>query len=478
MTGLPNGKGPPPCPIGVDGDWFWKPASKSNEQSSDDDNNVSFKSESKQYSLAFKEMVNENKNGVVMNKLLAWMDVQRDMLPPDTWKAHLKSLYTEDEILEAKVALFDAVGGDSSRIGAFKKHHIKQKHLDDLIEAVEKLWNEDEMPLVVVTSRMVKTLRNYSLVDSNKVNLADAMNKMKELENTVKACLKENADQMKNLSDLVNKRQNTNVSAVPQPTTGSRVSVLISENEKRENGGITPPSKKRKTADNFVTPLSSPNSVSGIFPLSRQNNSQQLTVPENTTAWNTVASKPPNRQTGVQSQQVGPNFDSQTPKPQRGAWKKSLNILHGTADSSNTLAADVSLVAYGVAKDATAEGLKAFLEARGIKIVECVNLTTFEFARTHSYKVTIRASEYEKATNPAVWPYWVGVRLFKQFRNKDNDQQSSWNNQVKNANPVNAAPAPTQMQNQVSRQQSPCIETSNMFALLASGGPQCSANEH
>ena len=63
-----------------------------------------------------------------------------------------------------------------------------------IYEAVEKLWNNDEMTLLVASSQMIKTMRNYNMVDASKENIADAINKMKEVENTLKACLKENTD--------------------------------------------------------------------------------------------------------------------------------------------------------------------------------------------------------------------------------------------------------------------------------------------
>ena len=133
--------------------------------------------------------------------------------------------------------------------------------------------------------------------------------------------------------------------------------------------------------------------------------------------------------------------EGQTPRgQQRGAWKRSLNILHGTADSGNTLAADVSLAAYGVAKDASAEQLKSFLERKNIQVLECINLTTYDQARTHCYKVTIKAAEYEKAIKPDVWPYRVGVRLFKQFREKRDDQPPSWNAQQRPQNTNRSQP--------------------------------------
>ena len=55
-------------------------------------------------------------------------------------------------------------------------------------------------------------------------------------------------------------------------------------------------------------------------------------------------------------------------------------------------------------------------------------LTTSEDARSLTYKITIDPKDYEKATTDAsIWPYQVGVRLFKQFntaaRNDNNKQR-------------------------------------------------------
>ena len=347
--------------------------------------------------------------------------------------------------------------------------------MDDLVDACGKLWEHDEMPLIVATSKMIKNMRNYSMVDNNNQNIADVINKVKELENSFMACLKDNSDQLKTLSEIVhnNIRHSSSKPLVQQPANNSRVSVLISENEKRDNGGVTPPNKKRKACEQPMSGDSS--NIPGIQSLSNLNkDGAQLPLPPENAAWSTVAAKPGYQsvQTASSNQiQVGANGSSQTPRPQRGAWRKSLNLLHGTADSSNTLAADVSLVAYGVAKDATTEGLKSFLEARGVAVIECVNLTTFQFARTHSYKVTIKASQYDKAIKPEVWPFRVGVRLFKQFRNRDNDQQASWDAQVRNAAHSAIPPVTPQVRTETSTATPMGIETSNRFGVLASGGP-------
>ena len=259
---------------------------------------------SKKFSSAINMMVNANKHGIVMNKLLAWMDVQKDTTPSDTWKAHLKMSFTEEEILDAKVMLFEAVGGETSTIGVFKKHHVKQKHLDDLVDAVGKLWDANEMPLVIASSKMIKTMRNYSLVDSSHENIADAVNKIKELENTVKACFKKNTDQIRSLAEVVSTIKHGSSgekSVVPQPpVTNNRVLALINENEKRDNGGITPPSKKRKSDEQHMNIVNSfpalvtnqSSSLSGIQALSPCTSESATVTPR----WSTVAAGPGHKQ--------------------------------------------------------------------------------------------------------------------------------------------------------------------------------------
>ena len=91
--------------------------------------------------------------------------------------------------------------------------------------------------------------------------------------------------------------------------------------------------------------------------------------------------------------------------------KKMTNVtLYGTAQgqiSDLQLAADIHLVAKGVGKHVTAIHLAEFLESRGMKVVDCELLTTYENARSLSYKVTIKASDYVKSRDPATSPYRI-----------------------------------------------------------------------
>ena len=52
-------------------------------------------------------------------------------------------------------------------------------------------------------------------------------------------------------------------------------------------------------------------------------------------------------------------------------------------------------------------------------MVSCDLLTKYEGARSLSYKIAIKSSDYEIATNPEIWPLRVGVRLFEYFNNRN-----------------------------------------------------------
>ena len=125
---------------------------------------------------------------------------------------------------------------------------------------------------------------------------------------------------------------------------------------------------------------------------------------------------------GIQPPGVQP---SGTPIRQR---KPSIQAKMGKDGAEELLAADVALVASGVSKDATAEQLKEFVERKGIKVVEVEKLTKDEAeTRTNTFKIVVKTADYEKAMDPEVWPYRVGVRHFKPP--KRSRQGMTWNEQ-------------------------------------------------
>ena len=78
---------------------------------------------------------------------------------------------------------------------------------------------------------------------------------------------------------------------------------------------------------------------------------------------------------------------------------------------------------------------KFFIVAKGIGVLEVVKLTTFEQARTNTFKIKIKAAQYEKAMNPDMWPLRVGVRHYRQPR-RDQNNGTSWSDQSDRAGGV------------------------------------------
>ena len=82
-------------------------------------------------------------------------------------------------------------------------------------------------------------------------------------------------------------------------------------------------------------------------------------------------------------------------------------MIYGKAKSSTSkeeeyLAADVELIATGVFREASDAQFKNFIAGRGIEVLEIVKLTTYEHARTNTFKITIKASQYAKAMDPDI----------------------------------------------------------------------------
>ena len=96
-------------------------------------------------------------------------------------------------------------------------------------------------------------------------------------------------------------------------------------------------------------------------------------------------------------------------------WRQKSLIANGSCDTNKddkSFAADVCLVAGGVSKNATCEKLTDYLKNKGLAILNCELLTNpmaLDKVRSLSFKVTIKAEDLEKASDPSIWPYRVAV---------------------------------------------------------------------
>ena len=54
------------------------------------------------------------------------------------------------------------------------------------------------------------------------------------------------------------------------------------------------------------------------------------------------------------------------------------------------------------------------MRSRGLNVVRCLLLTTYEQARTLTFKLTIKGSDYTKSQDMTLWPAGVTVKPFRE----------------------------------------------------------------
>ena len=168
------------------------------------------------------------------------------------------------------------------------------------------------------------------------------------------------------------------------------------------------------------------------------------------------------------------NSNEKTVPAQKGAWRKKLTFVHVNAKPSEnppkapvqvtadtSFAPDISIVAFNVSKDITAEKIKQYVLDKGVDVVDCELITKWKDARTLSFKITIKAKHLEITKADRFWPYRVGVRFFKNFRPKT----SAWDvhvNSVNSSNTVVQTSNGTQETSQAAN-----IQCGNSFSVLS-----------
>ena len=366
------------------------------------------------------------KNGIVLNGALAWVDIQSHTTAVGVRQDQMVSLFTMEEIEEAIEDLWGACGGEETVLGTMPKRNNvpnKAKNLvDDLFKAFIKLEEVDKKPAILATSVQMRTIRPYNLGEAANVHPTDVMERVKLLEECI-------SNQNKTIMQLVMKidslahthrpvqqlpplhppavghnRVQGAVGGVP-PQAPPRVDQLIHQAYDRvQDRVILTPSKRKRVADDHV----------------EENQAGNRDAPK---SWAGV----------VNSDQSRNHTPGQ--KGGRSHWRQKSLLVNGVSNDSTedkSFAADVCLVAGGVSKNATSDKLTDYLKNKGLNILKCELLTTkVELARTLSFKVTIKADDFEKAKNPNIWPYRVVVRKFVNFRRREVDEFAPQGNQVR-----------------------------------------------
>ena len=282
------------------------------------------------------------------------------------------------------------------------------------------------------------------------------MNRMTTMENSINSFIKQQNEQIQSLSTAVgilDKRSTVYNTLDSQPNIQNRrIPSLVNDNVNYPR--LTHSPKRKRVDDEQLL-----NSEAG--------------EPNSAFSYANVAGIRPH--TGL---------DRASPRP-GGPNRRPAPLLYGNArsgdgNSDQPIAADVELAAYGVSKDATEDQLKNFISSKGINVIEVKKLTTYEHARTNTFKICIKASDYDKALKPEVWPLRVGFRMFRPKRTQTWAQQSASAGGNVQANSVNSQGTRV-VNNTVAPPSVPVtpVSTSNRFALLGElGGSSTSNNQN
>ena len=88
------------------------------------------------------------------------------------------------------------------------------------------------------------------------------------------------------------------------------------------------------------------------------------------------------------------------------------------ASTETSFAPPADLFVFNVNKDVTEEAIKDFMkDSKGLELMECSKVSHAE-ARTSSFRIQVKAQDYDKAMHSDTWPYRVRVRPYRHFRQR------------------------------------------------------------
>jgi hypothetical protein len=86
-----------------------------------------------------------------------------------------------------------------------------------------------------------------------------------------------------------------------------------------------------------------------------------------------------------------------------------------------SFAAPVDLFVFNVNTEVTEEAIKTHMKNdKELDIIECVKVS-HEEARTKSFRIKVKAADYDKAMSGETWPYRVRVRPYRHFKPRRED---------------------------------------------------------
>ena len=125
------------------------------------------------------EFLKDNgKNGVVIDGVVSWIEMQMEVAADGIWKAQAEAKYSDDEVMAGKKALWDAamknIGDTQPRRQGKSK---RWSDIDDIHKALIKLKCVNALPLILASSRMLpedQFLMEYQLMPTMMMLLAES----------------------------------------------------------------------------------------------------------------------------------------------------------------------------------------------------------------------------------------------------------------------------------------------------------------
>ena len=199
---------------------------------------------------------NNGSNGIAINGILSWIDIQQKSTPENIWMAQAESHFAEHEIDVARSALWKAASKDV--IGAMVAHKTPgkaHKNLVDIVKAMKILKEKKMLPLLISTSDMMKKCPSFH-VEKEDTNAADIMTKVKVLEESMNSFMKQQGEQMRNIAETIGSSQG--------PASFNRLQVLRNNVNMHRDRSASPAKRPRvddtrdTTCDETYSPMPSP----------------------------------------------------------------------------------------------------------------------------------------------------------------------------------------------------------------------------
>ena len=143
-------------------------------------------------------------NGIVMNGLLLWINIQRMTTAENIWKSQLLKKNVAEEITAAKHALWEVA--DENIVGRYSVRRGDKKlsaEIDDIAGAMKKLQQANDLPMFLATSDMIAKGPVLNSINREEVDVGDVLNNVKRMEESMSAFIEDQKTQMRAMTESV-----------------------------------------------------------------------------------------------------------------------------------------------------------------------------------------------------------------------------------------------------------------------------------